>query len=44
MTEVLVVAECWHAEPDAEAVVQRAIAVAAETVVPTSATPNWRSC
>jgi probable rRNA maturation factor len=32
ITEVLVVAGCWHAEPDAEAVVQRAIAAAAETV------------
>src|SRR3954469_20351097 len=32
ITEVLVVAECWQAEPDAEAVVQRAIAAAAETV------------
>jgi probable rRNA maturation factor len=32
MTEVLVVAECWHREPDAEAVIHRAIAAAAETV------------
>jgi probable rRNA maturation factor len=32
MTEVLVVAECWQSEPDAEAVIQRAIAAAAETV------------
>src|SRR6202165_4082040 len=32
MTEVLVVADCWQTEPDAEAVVQRAIATAAETV------------
>jgi probable rRNA maturation factor len=32
MTEVLVVAECWHDEPDAEAVIHRAIAAAAETV------------
>jgi probable rRNA maturation factor len=32
MTEVLVVADCWQAEPDAEAVVHRAIAAAAETV------------
>src|SRR6201991_858817 len=30
MTEVLVVADCWHDEPDAEAVIQRAIAAAAE--------------
>ncbi len=30
--EVLVVADCWQAEPDAEAVVQRAIAAAAESV------------
>jgi probable rRNA maturation factor len=32
ITEVLVVADCWHHEPDAEAVIQRAIAAAAETV------------
>jgi probable rRNA maturation factor len=32
MTEVLVVADCWHNEPDAEAVIQRAIAAATETV------------
>jgi probable rRNA maturation factor len=32
MTEVLVVADCWQTEPDAEAVIQRAIATAAETV------------
>jgi probable rRNA maturation factor len=32
MTEVLVVANCWQNEPDAEAVIQRAIAAAAETV------------
>ena len=32
MTEVLVVAEAWQNEPDAEAVIQRAIAAAAETV------------
>src|SRR4051812_847028 len=32
ITEVLVVAECWQAEPDAAAVVERAIAAAAETV------------
>jgi probable rRNA maturation factor len=32
MTEVLVVAECWQHEPDAEAVIQRAIAAAAESV------------
>jgi probable rRNA maturation factor len=30
ITEVLVVAECWQTEPDAEAVIQRAIAAAAE--------------
>src|SRR5438105_2773211 len=30
MTEVLVTAECWQAEPDAEAVILRAIAAAAE--------------
>src|ERR1700759_311563 len=30
MTEVLVVADCWQNEPDAEAVIQRAIATAAE--------------
>ena len=32
MTEVLVVADCWQTEPDAEAVIQRAIATAAEMV------------
>ena len=32
MTEVLVVAECWRDEPRAEAVIQRAIAAAAEAV------------
>jgi probable rRNA maturation factor len=32
ITEVLVVADCWRNEPDAEAVVVRAIAAAAETV------------
>jgi probable rRNA maturation factor len=32
MTEVLVVADCWRDEPDAEAVIQRAVAAAAETV------------
>jgi probable rRNA maturation factor len=32
MTEVLVVAECWQAEPDAEAVIHRAIAAAAEFI------------
>ena len=32
ITEVLVVAECWQREPDAEAVIQRAIAAAAEIV------------
>ena len=30
ISEVLVTAECWHAEADAEAVIQRAIATAAE--------------
>ncbi len=32
ITEVLVVADGWRAEPDAEAVIHRAIAAAAETV------------
>ena len=32
VTEVLVVADCWRQSPDAEAVIQRAIAVAAESV------------
>jgi probable rRNA maturation factor len=32
LTEVLVVADNWHAEPGAEAVIQRAIATAAELV------------
>jgi probable rRNA maturation factor len=32
ISEVLVVADCWQAEPDAEAVIQRAIAAAAEMV------------
>jgi probable rRNA maturation factor len=32
MTEVLVVADCWQNEPDAESVIQHAIAVAAESV------------
>src|SRR6201995_2586252 len=32
ITEVLVVADCWQSEPDAEAVIQRAIATAAESV------------
>jgi probable rRNA maturation factor len=32
ITEVLVVADCWQTEPDAEAVIQRAIATAAEMV------------
>jgi probable rRNA maturation factor len=32
MTEVLVVADCWQNEPDAETVIQRAIAAAAESV------------
>jgi probable rRNA maturation factor len=31
-TEVLGVAACWHAEPDADAVIQRAIAAAAKAV------------
>jgi probable rRNA maturation factor len=30
MTEVLVTADCWQAEPDAEAVIQRAVATAAQ--------------
>src|SRR5450432_3318602 len=30
LTEVLVVADCWQTEPDAEAVIQRAVAAAAE--------------
>lgn len=32
MTEVLVVADCWRDAPDAEAVIQRAIAAATEAV------------
>ncbi len=32
MTEVLVVADCWQQEPDAETVIQRAIAAAAGAV------------
>jgi probable rRNA maturation factor len=32
ITEILIVADCWQREPDAEAVIQRAIAAAAETV------------
>jgi probable rRNA maturation factor len=32
ISEVLVVAECWQTEPDAEAVIHRAIATAAELV------------
>jgi probable rRNA maturation factor len=32
ITEVLVVADCWQSEPDAEAVIQRAVATAAEIV------------
>src|SRR3981189_3892910 len=32
ITEVLVVADCWQTEPDAEAVIQRAVAAAAEMV------------
>ena len=37
LTEVLVVAECWQTEPDAEAVIHRAINAAAEIAVPMSA-------
>ncbi len=32
MTEVLVVADCWQSKPDAEAVIHRAVATAAEIV------------
>jgi probable rRNA maturation factor len=32
ITEVLVVAECWQSEPNSEAVIQRAVAAAAELV------------
>jgi probable rRNA maturation factor len=32
LTEVLVVADCWQEAPDAEATIQRAIAVAADSV------------
>jgi probable rRNA maturation factor len=32
ITEVLVVADCWQTEPDAEAVIQRAVTAAAEIV------------
>jgi probable rRNA maturation factor len=32
ITEVLVVADCWQTEPDAETVIHRAVAAAAETV------------
>ena len=32
MTEVLVVADCWQNEPNAETIIQRAIAAAAEEV------------
>jgi probable rRNA maturation factor len=32
ITEVLVVADCWQTEPDADAVIQRAVAAAAEIV------------
>jgi probable rRNA maturation factor len=32
ITEVLVVAECWRSEPDAEAIIHRAVAAAAEIV------------
>src|SRR6267378_6124275 len=37
ITEVLVVADCWLTEPDADAVIHRAIATAAEIV---NAGPN----
>ena len=32
ITEVLVVADCWQREPESEAVIQRAVAAAAEKV------------
>ena len=32
LTDILVVADCWRSEPNAEAVIQRAIAAAAEAV------------
>ena len=32
VTEVLVVADCWQSEPDAEAIIQRAVATAAGSV------------
>jgi probable rRNA maturation factor len=32
ITEVLVVADCWQTEPDAEAIIQRAVTAAAEIV------------
>ena len=32
MTEVLIAADCWHHQPEAEAVIQRAIAAAAEAI------------
>ena len=32
ITEVIVVADGWHSEPDAEAIIQRAVAAAAEIV------------
>ena len=32
MTEVLVTADCWQGEPNADAVIQRAIAAAAEAI------------
>jgi probable rRNA maturation factor len=32
ITEVLVVADCWQREPESEAVIQRAVAAAAENV------------
>ena len=32
ITEVLVVADCWQTEPDAEAIIHRAVAAAAEIV------------
>src|SRR5881392_4454859 len=32
VTEVLVVADCWQTEPEADAIIQRAVAAAAEIV------------
>ena len=42
ITEVLVVADCWQTEPDAEAVIQRAIAAAAEMRRCRCGDANWR--